>query len=374
MVLCLPTPPVSSPVAPNLEIAAARDDDSAAANGENDDANGNEGRAAVAAVAAAGTPATAADEVSSPLAAAAAAACAGTRAPITSQHAALDPSANAGPTRPPPAAAAAASAAVAVVATAEAPAAVLEATPSTLAPRPPPAPTAAAAASRAAPSRPATCLCTSDAARLATTRAAARPIRGSWVGTGVMGAAMCGHLQAAGYAVNVFNRTPSKAEELVVGGAVLCESPAAVAAISDVVFSIVGYPHDVQQVVLGPTGVLSALKPGGILVDMSTSQPSLAREIAAAAEARQCWAVDAPVSGGDKGAREAALAIMAGGDEAVVQALQPLLSCMGKCTYMGPAGAGQSCKMANQVTIASTMVGLVEGLLYAHKAGLHIPT
>ncbi|CAI5488104.1 unnamed protein product [Closterium sp. Naga37s-1] len=195
-----------------------------------------------------------------------------------------------------------------------------------------------------------------------------------WIGTGVMGAAMCGHLQAAGYAVNVFNRTPSKAAALVGRGAVLCESPAAVAANSDVVFSIVGYPHDVQQVVLGPTGILSALKPGGILVDMSTSQPSLAREIAAAAEARQCWAVDAPVSGGDKGAREAALAIMAGGDEAVVQALQPLLSCMGKCTYMGPAGAGQSCKMANQVTIASTMVGLVEGLLYAHKAGLHIPT
>eukprot|EP00897_Mesotaenium_endlicherianum_P003912 jgi/Mesen1/3549/ME000199S02704 len=166
-----------------------------------------------------------------------------------------------------------------------------------------------------------------------------------WVGTGVMGSAMAGHLQAAGYYLSVFNRTASKADALRQKGAQVLASPAEVARASDVVFTIV--------------------------VDMTTSEPALAREIAAAAKSKGCHSVDAPVSGGDKGAKGATLAIMTGGDEHIVQALAPLFSCMGSATYLGPAGAGQSCKLANQVTIASTMVGMVEGMLYAHKAGLH---
>eukprot|EP00850_Spirogloea_muscicola_P021308 SM000244S08543 [mRNA] locus=s244:108712:111350:+ [translate_table: standard] len=176
-----------------------------------------------------------------------------------------------------------------------------------------------------------------------------------WIGTGVMGQAMCGHLQAAGYDLTIFNRTARKAETLREKGAKLVDSPSAVASESDVVFTIVG----------------SASSPK--VVDMTTSQPSLARDIYEAARKRGCSAVDAPVSGGDKGAKSATLAIMAGGDEAVVQTLQPLFNCLGNCTYLGPAGSGQSCKIANQVTIASTMIGMVEGMLYAHKAGLDVP-
>eukprot|EP00271_Cylindrocystis_brebissonii_P021127 TRINITY_DN7396_c0_g1_i1.p1 TRINITY_DN7396_c0_g1~~TRINITY_DN7396_c0_g1_i1.p1 ORF type:complete len:372 (+),score=55.65 TRINITY_DN7396_c0_g1_i1:759-1874(+) len=198
--------------------------------------------------------------------------------------------------------------------------------------------------------------------------------RVGWIGTGVMGLAMCGHIQAAGYEVSVFNRTASKADGLKAKGARVVESPEEVAQASDVVFSIVGYPSDVREVILGEKGVLKGLRKGGIIVDMTTSQPSLAQEIAQMASLQGCSAVDAPVSGGDKGARGATLAIMAGGDDLVVQSLEPLFRCMGKVTYLGPPGSGQSCKMANQVTIASTMVGLVEGMLYAHKAGLDVPT
>eukprot|EP00850_Spirogloea_muscicola_P020212 SM000209S06391 [mRNA] locus=s209:113124:115781:- [translate_table: standard] len=194
-----------------------------------------------------------------------------------------------------------------------------------------------------------------------------------WIGTGVMGQAMCGHLQAAGYDLTIFNRTARKAEALRENGAKLVDSPSAVGSESDVVFTIVGYPADVKEVILGDNGVLKSLQPGSIVVDMTTSQPSLARDIYEAARKWGCSAVDAPVSGGDKGAKSATLAIMAGGDEAVVQTLQPLFNCLGNCTYLGPAGSGQSCKIANQVTIASTMIGMVEGLLYAHKAGLDVP-
>lgn len=185
---------------------------------------------------------------------------------------------------------------------------------------------------------------------------------------------MAGHIQAAGYKLTVYNRTASKADGLKAGGAHVAGSPADVAKGSDVVFTIVGYPSDVREVILGPAGILANLRPGGIAVDMTTSQPSLAREIAEVAESRGCHAVDAPVSGGDKGARAATLAIMAGGDEAAVAAVGPLFRCMGTATYLGPPGAGQSCKMANQVTIASTMVGMVEGMLYASRAGLDVPT
>lgn len=194
-----------------------------------------------------------------------------------------------------------------------------------------------------------------------------------WIGTGVMGQSMCAHLIRAGYALTVFNRTLSKAQPLIDMGARLAASPSAVASDSDVVFSIVGYPSDVRSVLLDPSsGALSTLRPGGVLVDMTTSDPSLAVEIASAAAARSCASVDAPVSGGDRGARNAALAIFAGGDEAVVRRVSPLLEVLGKVSYMGGAGKGQFAKLGNQITIASGMVGLVEGMVYAHKAGLDV--
>ncbi len=194
-----------------------------------------------------------------------------------------------------------------------------------------------------------------------------------WIGTGVMGSSMCGHLIAAGYAATVFNRTPEKAKALVEKGAKLADSPRAVAAASDVVFTIVGYPQDVREVTLGPDGTLAAARPGTVLVDMTTSEPALAVEIDRAARAKGVHAVDAPVSGGDVGAREARLSIMIGGEKEVVEALRPLFEVMGKTiVYQGPAGAGQHTKMVNQVLIASNMIGVCEGLLYAYKAGLDL--
>ena len=208
--------------------------------------------------------------------------------------------------------------------------------------------------------------------------AAAEPISSSntrvgWIGTGVMGQSMCAHLIRAGYTLTVFNRTPSKAQPLLDMGARQAPSPHALASNSDVVFSIVGYPSDVRSVLLDPnSGALAGLRPGGILVDMTTSEPSLAVEIAAAANSKSCHSIDAPVSGGDRGAKNGTLAIFAGGDESVVNRLEPLFSLMGKVNYMGGSGKGQFAKLANQVTIASTMVGLVEGMVYAHKAGLDV--
>ncbi|XP_058115492.1 probable 3-hydroxyisobutyrate dehydrogenase-like 1, mitochondrial [Magnolia sinica] len=193
-----------------------------------------------------------------------------------------------------------------------------------------------------------------------------------WIGTGVMGRSMCSHLISAGYTLTVFNRTPSKAQPLVQMGAHLADSPLAVASASHVVFTIVGYPADVRSVILGPSGVLGGLQPGGVVVDMTTSEPSLAVDIAAAASAKGCVSIDAPVSGGDRGARNGTLAIFAGGDEAEIRRLGPLFDRMGKVNYMGGPGLGQYAKLANQITIASTMVGLVEGMIYAHKAGLDV--
>jgi len=194
-----------------------------------------------------------------------------------------------------------------------------------------------------------------------------------WIGTGVMGQSMCAHLIRSGYTLTVFNRTPSKAQPLLDIGATLATSPHAVASQSDVVFSIVGYPSDVRSVLLDPnTGALAGLKSGGILVDMTTSDPSLAVEIADAASVKNCHSIDAPVSGGDRGAKNGTLAIFAGGDESIVKKLSPLFSSLGKVNYMGSSGKGQFAKLANQITIASTMVGLVEGMVYAHKAGLDV--
>jgi len=192
-----------------------------------------------------------------------------------------------------------------------------------------------------------------------------------WIGTGVMGSSMCGHVLAAGFPVTTFNRTRSKAEPLLARGATYAASPRAVAEAADVVFTIVGLPADVRQVVFGPDGALAGAKSGAVLVDMTTSEPALAREIDAAARAKGVHAVDAPVSGGDVGAREARLSIMVGGEPAVVEALGPLFRAMGKTiVHQGPAGAGQHTKMVNQILIASNMIGVCEALLYATKAGL----
>ena len=194
-----------------------------------------------------------------------------------------------------------------------------------------------------------------------------------WIGTGVMGTSMCGHLLAAGYSVSVFNRTPEKLKPLLDKGAKAASSPAEVAANSDVVFTIVGYPADVRSVVLGPDGLLSKAAPGSVLVDMTTSQPSLAVEIFQAAHAKGVHAVDAPVSGGDIGAREARLSIMVGGEQAVCERLKPLFEVMGKTiVYQGAAGAGQHTKMVNQILIATNMIGVCEALLYAYRAGLNL--
>ena len=196
-----------------------------------------------------------------------------------------------------------------------------------------------------------------------------------WIGTGVMGSSMCGHLIRAGFSATIYNRTRAKAQKLLDAGARWADGPRAVAAASDVVFTIVGYPADVRSVILGADGVLSGCKPGDVIVDMTTSEPSLAERIAEAAARRGVHAVDAPVSGGDVGAREARLSIMIGGDRDVVEALKPCWEAMGhSIIYQGGPGAGQHTKLVNQIVIAGTMVGVCEALLYAYRAGLDLQT
>ncbi|NND99739.1 MAG: NAD(P)-dependent oxidoreductase [Pirellulaceae bacterium] len=196
-----------------------------------------------------------------------------------------------------------------------------------------------------------------------------------WIGTGVMGRSMCGHLISAGYKATVFNRSRDKTDDLVAAGATLVNSPREVAQESDVVFTIVGFPSDVRSVILGDDGVLAGCRSGMTIVDMTTSQPSLAEEIAVAAEKQQVASIDAPVSGGDTGAKNAALSIMIGGDQSAVDAVRPLFELMGKTiVHQGGPGRGQHTKMVNQTLIASGMIAVCEGLLYAHKAGLDLPT
>jgi 3-hydroxyisobutyrate dehydrogenase len=196
-----------------------------------------------------------------------------------------------------------------------------------------------------------------------------------WIGTGVMGRWMCQHVMTKGYSATVFNRSRDKAQPLLDAGATWADTPKAVAERSDVVFAIVGFPPDVREVFLGANGALAGSKPGTILVDMTTSEPSLAAEIAKTAKAKGVAALDAPVSGGDVGAKNAALSIMVGGDKETFDAVLPLFEAMGKTIVLqGPAGSGQHTKMVNQVLIASTMISLCEGLLYAYKAGLDVET
>ncbi len=196
-----------------------------------------------------------------------------------------------------------------------------------------------------------------------------------WIGTGVMGCSICGHLIDRGFACTVYNRTREKAQSLLDKGARWADTPKQVALQSDVIFSIVGFPADVRHVVLGPDGSLAGSQPGNILVDMTTSEPTLAVEIARSAEQQGVWSVDAPVSGGDIGAREARLSIMVGGQSAAVQALKPCWDAMGKTiVHQGGPGAGQHTKMVNQILIATNMIGVCESLLYAHRAGLDLNT
>ena len=194
-----------------------------------------------------------------------------------------------------------------------------------------------------------------------------------WIGTGVMGASMCGHLLEAGYQATLFSRTRAKAEPLLALGATWADSPQAVAEQSDVVFSIVGFPADVREVLLGEQGALAGCQEGMVLVDMTTSEPSLAVEIAAAASKQKVTSIDAPVSGGDVGAKKGTLSIMIGGDRATVEALAPCWEAMGSTwVCQGGPGAGQHTKMVNQTLIGAGMVGICEALLYGYRAGLDL--
>lgn len=183
---------------------------------------------------------------------------------------------------------------------------------------------------------------------------------------------MASRLLSAGYSLTIYARTPSKSLSLQSQGARIASSPRDLAQRSDVVFTMLGHPPDVRQIVLGSDGLLSGLNPNSVIIDTTSSHPALAREIFAAAREKACWAVDAPVSGGDIGARDGKLAIFAGGDVGVVKWLTPLFEILGRVTYMGEAGCGQSCKIANQITVGANLLGLSEGLVFAERAGLDV--
>ena len=196
-----------------------------------------------------------------------------------------------------------------------------------------------------------------------------------WVGTGVMGGAMCGHVLDAGYPVTVTTRTESKARELVDRGAVWAATPAEVASSSEITCAIVGFPADVREVFLGPSGLLAGASPGDVVVDMTTSEPALAIEIAERAAGAGVSAIDAPVSGGDIGARNGTLSVMVGGEQEAVERVRPIFETMGKTIVrQGGPGAGQHTKAVNQILIATLMIGLSEALLYGQEAGLDLDT
>ncbi len=192
-----------------------------------------------------------------------------------------------------------------------------------------------------------------------------------FIGLGVMGASMASHLLDGGYSLTVYNRTKSKAEPILSKGAKWADTPAEVAANADVVVTIVGYPKDVEDVYLGPNGILETKK-GGYVVDMTTSSPMLAKRIYEEAKSKGIAALDAPVSGGDIGARNGQLVIMVGGDKDAFTALKSIFELMGRTIrYFGEAGAGQYTKMVNQIAIASGMIGVAEAVAFAKKAGLN---
>lgn len=196
-----------------------------------------------------------------------------------------------------------------------------------------------------------------------------------FVGTGVMGRSMAGHLLKAGYQVAVYNRTKTSAADLINIGAVWQDTIAELAAASKVVITMVGYPKDVEEVYFGEGGILNNAQKGSYFVDMTTSAPDLAEKIYSQAKALGMHALDAPVSGGDIGAKEARLAIMVGGDEEDYREILPIFEIMGKnIVLQGKAGAGQHTKMCNQIAIASNMIGVCEAMAYAQKAGLNPET
>jgi 3-hydroxyisobutyrate dehydrogenase len=192
-----------------------------------------------------------------------------------------------------------------------------------------------------------------------------------WIGTGVMGASMAGHVQAAGHEIYVYNRTREKAAGLIEKGAAWCGSPGEVALASEVVFSIVGFPKDVEETYFGAEGIFSCSGGCGTVVDMTTTKPSLAVRIAETARERGMEALDAPVSGGDIGARDGTLVIMVGGARETMERIMPLFECLGsRVAFMGGPGAGQHTKMCNQILVSGTMVSVCESLLYAARVGL----
>ncbi len=192
-----------------------------------------------------------------------------------------------------------------------------------------------------------------------------------FIGLGVMGNSMAGHLQSAGYALNVYNRTKERAQPLIDKGAKWQDSVADVAVHSNIIITIVGFPYDVEEVYLGAEGIIANAEPGSLLIDMTTSKPNLAQQIANDAAARNIASVDAPVSGGDLGAKEARLSIMVGANEDAFERAKPVLEIMGKNILLqGPPGSGQHTKMCNQIAIASLMIGIVEAMEYAKQSGL----
>ncbi|MBG9589411.1 NAD(P)-dependent oxidoreductase [Cytobacillus firmus] len=192
-----------------------------------------------------------------------------------------------------------------------------------------------------------------------------------FVGTGVMGKSMAGHLLKAGYPLVVYTRTKEKASELIEKGAEWAETPAAVAKRANVIITIVGYPADVEEVYLGENGIITNGRENTYVIDMTTSTPTLAKRIYEEARKVGIYAIDAPVSGGDIGARDAKLSIMAGGDRHAFLAVEPIFNLLGtNIVYQGNAGAGQHTKMCNQIAIASNMIGVCEAVVYAEKAGL----
>ncbi|MGM9928222.1 MAG: NAD(P)-dependent oxidoreductase [Bacillus sp. (in: firmicutes)] len=192
-----------------------------------------------------------------------------------------------------------------------------------------------------------------------------------FIGIGVMGKSMAQHIMDNGYSLVVYTRTKEKAQSLLDAGATWANSPKELAKKSNVIISIVGYPKDVEEIYLGEDGVIAHAEPGTYIIDMTTSKPSLAKKIYNEAKKHGVNALDAPVSGGDIGAKDAKLAIMVGGDEEDYNEVKPIFECMGtNIIHQGPAGSGQHTKMCNQIVIASNMIGVCEAIVYAEKAGL----
>ncbi|MEO6230520.1 MAG: NAD(P)-dependent oxidoreductase [Ferruginibacter sp.] len=194
-----------------------------------------------------------------------------------------------------------------------------------------------------------------------------------WIGTGLMGLPMAKHLATAGYKLNVYNRTKAKAKELIDMGCTWCDSPAEIAAHSEIIVTIIGFPKDVEECYFGEQGIFKNIKQGTILIDMTTTKPSIALKIAAAVEEFKGEFIDAPVSGGQVGAINGNLSIMMGGKKNVVDQVIPMFEVFGKnMVYQGNVGTGQHAKMCNQIVIAGTLMGVCEGLIYGAKAGLDL--